>query len=130
MMKNYQKPFLGTIVKDVLSLRCQATACNANINSCNTFQIPDVSIQDCEFTVCIQTAAFVPDETGSIVFDCGPGTGPFTADFITVSTVLGGCTIPGGPVGNLHTITVDVTPDLPDTCNGNMINYFANSGVP
>jgi hypothetical protein len=129
-MKNYQQPLVSTVFKEGLFFRCQATAnCNADINSCNTFQISDISIQDCEFTVCIQTAAFVPDETGSIVFDCG-GAQQFTADFINVDTVLGGCTIPGGPVGNLHTITVDITPDLPDTCNGDMIIYFVNSTDP
>jgi hypothetical protein len=120
-MKNYQSPFVNTVNHEHFYFRCQATAnCNATLTSCNTNGLPDFTIQDCQFTVCLPTFATTPTTNGFVVFDCGPGTGPFTADFLTVDTVLGGCTIPGVGVGNLHAINVSVTPDLPDTCVGNM----------
>jgi len=119
-MKTYQRPFVGTIIKDGLSFRCQATPnCNANITSCDPPELSDILIQDCEFTACVGTFTFQPDENGFLTFDCGPGTGPFTADFVTVT--------PDGVCNNgqlRYLITVDITPALPDTCNGNTLEYW------
>jgi hypothetical protein len=124
-VKNYQKPLIITVFKNGLFFRCQATPpptppnCNADIATCDSSVIRDISIQDCELTACvIQT----PSEDGFIIFDCG-GSQVFMADFISVS--LRACTM------NLPTavsITVEVSPDLPDNCNGNLIEY--NSANP
>jgi hypothetical protein len=124
IMKHYQKPLVNTIFKEGLFFRCQATPpnCNAEISTCNSGFISDISMVDCQFTACIGTGAAAPNEDGSIVFDCG-GAQQFTADFITVTPTGLQCT-----GGIEFSITVDVSPELPDTCNGGLIDYDNGSG--
>jgi hypothetical protein len=115
-MENYQKPLINTVFKNGLFFRCQATPpnCNADITTCDSNVIGNISIQDCEFTTCVNQ---LPTEDGFIIFDCG-GSQQFMADFISVS--LRACTT---DLPNAVSITVEVSPDLPDNCDGNLIEY-------
>jgi hypothetical protein len=118
-VKQYQKPFVRTVIKENVFLRCQATPpnCDAFIDSCLPFNIADITMQDCQFTACVGTGAPAPTTDGFIVFDCG-GAQEFTADFITVTPSGGSCGL-----GLAFLITVDISPELPDTCNGDLIEY-------